>query len=66
MNKLKTHVECAVIVGDNMKTDIRAGVQAGIETILVLSGVSRESELDRYAYRPNRIFPSVAEIQGLD
>jgi len=59
------HSEEAVIVGDNMATDILAGVQAGIETVLVLTGVSKREDLDRYPYRPSHIYPSVADIDIL-
>lgn len=62
LNSIDAHSEQSVFIGDNMATDILAGTQTGMETVLVLSGVTRESELDRFAYRPNHIFPSVAEI----
>jgi len=42
--------------------DILTGVQAGIKIILVLTGMSRRQDLDKYPYRPTYIFPSVAEI----
>ncbi|MGH7256239.1 MAG: HAD hydrolase-like protein, partial [Nitrospirales bacterium] len=44
-------------------TDIVAGTEAGMETILVLSGVTRKEDVDRFPYRPTRIVESVAEIQ---
>lgn len=50
------------IVGDTMDTDILGGVQMGYRTILVLTGVSQESDLKRYAFRPDRIVSSVAEL----
>lgn len=51
-----------VIVGDNLRTDILAGFQAGLETILVLSGVSSLDDIDSMPFRPSWIYPSVAEI----
>ena len=45
-----------------MSTDILAGIQAGIETVLVLTGVSLEQELDIFPYRPNHIFPAVVDV----
>jgi len=51
-----------VIVGDNLRTDILAGFQAGLETILVLSGVSTLDDIDSMPFRPSWIYPSVAEI----
>ena len=50
------------IVGDRMETDVVAGVEAGLETILVLSGVTARADLDRYAFRPSRVVDSVASL----
>jgi NagD protein len=52
---LGTHSEDTWIVGDNMDTDVIAGIQSGLETVLVLSGVSRQEELPGYAYRPHHV-----------
>ncbi len=60
---LGVHSEDTVMVGDRMDTDIIAGVQTGMETILVLSGVTRRGDVDRYPYRPTRILDSVADIE---
>ena len=57
------HSENTVMVGDRMDTDIIAGVQSGMETILVLSGVTRREDVDRFPYRPGRIVDSVADIE---
>jgi len=62
LNSVDAHSEESVIIGDNMRTDILAGVQAGIETILVLTGVGGQTDLDEFPFRPNRIYASVAEI----
>ncbi len=63
LKHLGVHSDDTVMVGDRMDTDIVAGVQNGMETILVLSGVTRGDEVDRYPYRPTRILGSVAEIE---
>ncbi len=55
LRQLGVHSAEACMVGDNLETDIIAGVQSGMETILVLSGVSREADLERVAYRPDHI-----------
>ncbi len=65
LNRLDAHSEDSVIIGDNMRTDILAGVHAGIETILVLSGVTKEEDIDDFAYQPSRIYPSLAEIDRI-
>ena len=45
-----------------METDVLAGVEAGLETILVLSGVTSLGDLERYPYRPSRVVGSVADL----
>jgi NagD protein len=47
-----------------MDTDIVAGVESGMETILVLSGVTARDDIDRHPYQPTRIVQSVAEIES--
>jgi NagD protein len=56
----------AVIIGDTMETDIVGGVQLGFKTILVLSGGTRREDLDRYAYRPDQIVDSIADLDHTD
>jgi NagD protein len=63
LNYLDVHSEDAIMVGDRMDTDIIAGVESGLQTILVLSGVTRADQVARYPYRPNRIVASVADIE---
>ncbi|MEY4922067.1 MAG: hypothetical protein RLY17_784, partial [Pseudomonadota bacterium] len=62
LNKMHAHSESTVIVGDNLRTDILAGFQAGLKTILVLSGVSTLTDIDAMPFRPNHVFPSVVDI----
>ncbi len=52
MNSLGAHSESTVMVGDRMDTDIVAGIEAGLQTILVLSGVTSRSQIERFPYRP--------------
>ncbi|MBW7862860.1 MAG: TIGR01457 family HAD-type hydrolase [Candidatus Hydrogenedens sp.] len=63
MNHLGVHSQNTVMVGDRMDTDIIAGLQAGVETILVLTGVTDRDSLDKYPYRPTRVLDSVADIE---
>lgn len=63
LNRLGAQAEDVVIIDDRMDTDIVAGMEAGMDTILVLSGVARQQHIDRYAYRPKRVVVSVADIE---
>jgi NagD protein len=62
LNALGAHSESTVMVGDRMDTDIVAGLEAGMETILVLSGVTRADQVDRFPFRPSRVVGSVADL----
>ncbi len=62
LDSMKAHTENAVIVGDNMQTDILAGVQAGLQTVLVLTGYSKPEDLEMFPYRPTYIFDSLAKV----
>jgi len=62
LNTLNAHSEHTAMVGDRMDTDIVAGIEAGLETFLVLSGVTTRAEAESYPYRPNRIVDSVADL----
>ncbi len=50
------------MIGDRMDTDIVAGLEAGLETILVLTGVTSADQIDRFPYRPSRVVESVADV----
>jgi NagD protein len=63
LNHLGTHSEQTIMVGDRMDTDVIAGMEAGMETILVLSGVTRAEDVERFPYRPTHVLPSVASIE---
>jgi NagD protein len=65
LRQLGVHSAEACMVGDNLETDIIAGVQSGMETILVLTGISREADLDRVAYRPDHIVKDAFELREL-
>ncbi len=62
LNKMQAHSDQTIIIGDNLRTDILAGFQAGLETVLVLSGVSKIADIDKVPFRPNHIFESVVDI----
>jgi NagD protein len=62
LNAISAHSESAAMIGDRMDTDVLCGLEAGLETILVLSGISSRTEIERYPYRPSRIIESVADL----
>jgi NagD protein len=63
LHQMREHSENAVIVGDRMDTDVIAGIESGMETVLVLTGVTRREDIDRYPYRPARIAESINTIE---
>jgi len=64
LNALDAHSETTAMIGDRMDTDIVAGLEAGLETTLVLTGVTGREEAERFPYRPSRIVASVADLVG--
>ncbi|KAB8141433.1 HAD family hydrolase [Chloroflexia bacterium SDU3-3] len=62
LRAIDAHSEDSVMIGDRMDTDIIGGVESGMETILVLTGVTRRADVERFPYRPSQIVESVADI----
>jgi NagD protein len=62
LRKLNAHSSESFMVGDRMDTDVLAGMEAGMRTILVLTGVSTPEIVETFPFRPTYIYPSVAEI----
>ena len=65
LRRLGAHSGEACMVGDNMDTDIIAGVQSGMATVLVLTGVSGEADLERFAYRPDHVVKDAFALKEL-
>ncbi len=65
LRHLGVHSEETWMIGDNMDTDVIAGIQSGLRTVLVLSGVSRREDLVRYAYRPHHVVDGIGDVIGL-
>lgn len=66
LQKLGSHSENTVMIGDRMNTDVVAGIETGLETILVLTGVTSRDEVKRYPYQPSRICTSIREVLEQD
>lgn len=62
LNILGAHSQSTVMVGDRMDTDVLAGVEAGVETVLVLSGFTQPADIDRYICQPSRVVNSIADL----
>ncbi len=62
LNKLEAHSETTVMVGDRMDTDIIAGLEAGLRTVLVSTGSTRPDRVADFPYRPTLVVDSVADL----
>jgi 5'-nucleotidase len=62
LNQLDAHSETTAMIGDRMDTDVIAGLEAGLHTVLVLTGVTGREETERFPFRPSRIAGSIAEL----
>lgn len=65
LKKLHCRREDTVIIGDRMDTDIIAGIESEIDTCLVLSGITSNSDIDHFAYRPHFVLNGVGDIINL-
>jgi NagD protein len=65
LNRIDAHSESTVMVGDRMDTDIVSGLEAGLRTILVLTGSTRPDAVERFPYRPTYVRDSVADLVDL-
>jgi NagD protein len=65
LRRLGATREQTVIVGDRMDTDIIAGIESDIDTVLVLTGVTAREDIGRFPYRPRHVAAGVAELMGL-
>lgn len=62
LKKIGTHADNTIMIGDRMDTDMLAGLEAGMTTCLVLSGVSSLESIENFPYKPNHIFNNIGEI----
>lgn len=63
LRALNAHSEDSVMIGDRMDTDIVAGLESGLRTILVLTGVTKREQVERFTYRPTWIRESIADVE---
>src|SRR6266851_3394217 len=62
LNAIDAHSETTAMVGDRMDTDVVSGLEAGMHTVLVLTGSTQRDEAERHPYRPSRIVDSIADL----
>ncbi|AKH82602.1 HAD family hydrolase [Streptomyces sp. CNQ-509] len=65
LNQIGAHSESTAMIGDRMDTDVLAGLEAGMETYLVLTGLTRADQVERFPYRPSHIVDSIADLVTL-
>jgi NagD protein len=63
LRTLNAHSEDSVMIGDRMDTDIVAGIESGLRTILVLTGVTTREQVERFPYRPTWVRDSIADVE---
>lgn len=64
LRRIGAHSENTVMVGDRMDTDVLSGLEAGLQTVLVLSGISGRETAEQFPYRPTRVLESVNNLVG--
>jgi len=62
LRRLHCHSADIVFIGDRMDTDIIAGIESNVDTVLVLSGVTRREDIDNFPYRPKYVLDSVGDL----
>jgi NagD protein len=62
LNRIDAHSEATAMIGDRMDTDVVAGIEAGLETFLVLTGSTAAHEVDRHPFRPSHVVDSIADL----
>jgi NagD protein len=65
LNRIDAHSESTVMIGDRMETDIISGLEAGLRTLLVLTGSTRPDQVHRFPYQPTRVLDSIADVVPL-
>ena len=65
LNRLGAHSETTAMIGDRMDTDVVGGIEAGLQTFLVLTGSTRPDEVQSHPFRPSRVVDSIADLVDL-
>ncbi len=62
LNRIDAHSEVTAMIGDRMDTDVVAGIEAGLQTFLVMTGSTKAEDVDKYPFRPSSIKDSIADL----
>ncbi|WP_010534470.1 HAD-IIA family hydrolase [Brachybacterium squillarum] len=65
LNRIGAHSETSVMIGDRMDTDVKSGLEAGMRSILVLTGSTHRVDIEKFPYRPTAVLEGVAEVVPL-
>ncbi|PZR53581.1 TIGR01457 family HAD-type hydrolase [Xylanimonas oleitrophica] len=65
LNRIDAHSETTAMIGDRMDTDVVAGIEAGLETFLVMTGSTAAHEVEKYPFRPSHVVDSIADLVEL-
>jgi NagD protein len=65
LNRINAHSETTIMIGDRMDTDVRSGLEAGLRSILVLTGSTTADQISRFPYTPTRVLDSIADVVPL-
>ena len=65
LNRVGGHSETTAMIGDRMDTDVVAGVEAGLNTFLVLTGITTRPEVETFPYRPDQVVDSIQDLIGI-
>ncbi|KAB2586182.1 HAD family hydrolase, partial [Rhodococcus erythropolis] len=65
LRSIGAHSANTLMIGDRMDTDIVCGLEAGLQTILVMTGISTRASVELFPYRPTVVLESVADLVGM-
>jgi NagD protein len=65
LNAIGAHSESSAMIGDRLDTDVLAGLEAGMVTFLVRTGLTTDADIERYPYRPSKVVDSIADLVDL-
>ncbi|MDO5662743.1 MAG: HAD hydrolase-like protein, partial [Brachybacterium sp.] len=65
LNRIDGHSETSMMIGDRMDTDVKSGLEAGMRSILVLTGSTDREEISRFPYRPTTVLDGIGDVVPL-